>query len=345
MGVTDWIGDSPHAQVRAIDEPEELIVQRSSLKVVVGADVSEATLDVAVSVPCKIKRVANTAAGVAKLVAVLKDIGAELIVLEATGGYERVLVDALHQAGLPVHVANPRRVRAFAIAAGILSKTDKIDAKTLILYGEAIDVEPTPAPDPSAREIAELQKRHRQLVENNVSEKNRLKTAPHHLQDGIKRHIAWLDQEIAQIEQRIKLMIKGDTKLSAKAKLVMSVPGVGVATSAALIGHFPELGQISNKQAAALAGLAPYADDSGKKTGKRSIRYGRSHVRCALYMATLCAIRIAGPFRFSYQRLLGLGKPKKVAIVACMRKLITTLNSLMRTGQTWSPTAAEALPA
>jgi len=299
-------------------------------------------LDIAASVACKVKQVSNTPAGVAKLIPVLKGINPELIVLEATGGYQRTVVDAMHLAGLSIHVANPRKVRAFAIAGGVLCKTDKIDARTLVEFGSAMEPEPTAPLDPASREVAELQTRHRQLVENGTAEKNRLKIAPPHLQEGIRRHIAWLDEEIAQIEKRLKDVIKADPALRTKNQIITSVPGVGPGTAAALLGHFPELGFISNKQAASLAGLAPFADDSGKKTGKRFIRHGRSNVRSAVYMATLVAIRCTEQFSSCYQRLVGTGKPKKVAIVACMRKLIVTLNSMMRSGSTWSPTVAGA---
>lgn len=317
-------------------------MQRSPKSIVVGIDVSKALLDVAASVPFKMKQVTNDSTGIAKLTALLRDLSPKMIVLEATGGYQRAVVDAFHVARLPVSEANPRKVRAFAVAAGVLSKTDKIDARTLVQFGSAMEPEPTLPVDPASREVAEIQTRHRQLIENRTAEKNRVKIAPTHLQEGINRHIAWLDEEIDQIEQRIKDLIKVDSFLSAKYQIVTSVPGVGPATAAALLGHFPELGRIASKQAASLAGLAPFADDSGRRSGKRFIRHGRANIRSAMYMATLSAIRFAAPFSAFYQRLIGVGKPKKLAIVACMRKLITTLNSMVRNGQVWSPPVADA---
>jgi transposase len=304
---------------------------------VIGVDVAKDMLDVKANFQLRRGRFTNNDKGISPLVAQLLLAGVELVVVEATGGYQSRLVDALYAAGIKVHVGNPYRIREFARGMGILAKTDKCDANVLLEYGLKRCPEPTPQPDPESQVIKELNVRHGQLTDMLVGEKNRLKLAPPSVNDNIRQTIELLNRQLKEIEDEIEKAIKNTRRLSALAKLLQSVPGIGPVATAILIGALPELGRLSHRQITALVGVAPFPRDSGQMHGKRFIRGGRTRVRCVLYMSVLTLIRLVPKFKEYYHRLLAKGKPKKVAIVACIRKLIVTLNTMVKNNKNWCP--------
>jgi len=312
---------------------------------VVGIDVSKAWLDVAVGPTGGIERYPNTAPGHAELVAALAARPAVerpgLIVLEATGGLERGAVRALDEAGWGVAVVNPRQVRDFAKCLGRLAKTDRIDAQVLARYGEAIGPEPRPRPDAAAQEAQGLVARRRQVVEMLTMEKNRLHQAPPRTQPGIRRHLEFLEAELADIEQQLADEIAANPAWQDVATRLQTVKGIGPVTATLLVLDLPELGTLDRKQIAALVGVAPFNRDSGTLRGKRFCRGGRASVRTGLYMATRAAIRSNPPIRALYTRLVAAGKLDKVALVACLRRLLTILNVMVRTGSDWDPARFE----
>jgi transposase len=309
----------------------------------VGIDVGKDTLDVGATFKTKRSSYSNDARGIACLVKELNQARPEIVVFEATGGYERPLRQALHAAGIPLHLANPYRVREFAKGMGISAKTDAIDSgKVLVQYAQMRRPDPTPAPDPDLEAIDQLRTRSRQLVDIRAGEKNRLHTAPESVQDDIKEHIRWLDNKIKDLDRQIAQKVRDTPKLKQTADVLRSAPGIGPAALATLLSGLPELGALHHKNLASLVGVAPFADDSGKHKGKRFIQGGRAHVRCALYMAVLTTIRLSARFKNFYQSLLAKGKPKKLAIVACVRKLLTVLNAMVRNNQSWCPDACGA---
>ena len=261
----------------------------------------------------------------------------ELVVLEATGGYETAAVAALAEAGLPVVVANPRQVRDFARSTGKLTKTDRIDAELLALFAERVRPEVRPLPDAEAQEFTALLARRRQLLEMMVAEKNRLKVAPKPVAKDIRAHIEWLERRLKSVDSDLERRIKASPVWRAKEDLLRSVPGVGPVVSRTLIGELPELGQLNRQQIAALAGVAPLNRDSGTQRGKRMVWGGRRAVRVALYMAALTASQRNPTIRAFYQQLRDRGKPSKVALTACMRKLLVILNAMVRDGVQWDP--------
>lgn len=300
-----------------------------------GIDVSKAELEVAVgeqawSVP-------NDVSGIEALVGRLREQSPELVVLEATGGHETAAVAALAQAGLPVVVANPRQVRDFGRATGQLAKTDRIDARVLALFAERVRPEVRPLPDADAQALQALLARRRQLIGMMVAEKNRLKTAPTAVAKGIRKHIEWLKRQLKSVDSDLDTRIKKSPVWRAKEDLLRSVPGIGPVASRTLIGELPELGKLNRKQIAALAGVAPLNRDSGTLRGKRMVWGGRRSVRVALYMAALTASQCNPVIREFYERLLARGKPPKVALTACMRKLLVILNAMARDGVAWNP--------
>jgi len=313
----------------------------SALGVVVGIDVSKARLDVA-EVPGETRWSApNEGAGIAGLVERVQAARPTLIVLEATGGYERAVVGALAAAGLRVVVANPRQVRAFARAVGQLAKTDALDALVLARFGAQVRPEPRPLPDEQARALDALLTRRRQLIEMLTAEKNRLAAAPAMVRRGIRRHIRWLERQVADRDGELDALIAASPAWRARNDLLQSVPGVGPVLSRTLLGELPELGRLTHKQIAALVGVAPHARDSGAWHGRRGVGGGRAPVRTALYMATVTAARHNPAIRVFYQRLRAAGKPAKVALTACMRKLLTILNAMVRAETYWQPPAAD----
>jgi transposase len=258
-----------------------------------------------------------------------------LIVLEATGGLEVPLTGALAAAGLPVVVINPRQVRDFARATGQLAKTDRLDAQILARFAKAIRPPVRAVPDAQTQALAALVARRRQLIEMLTAEKNRLRLAVRPLQERLQAHIMWLEKELAATNTDLKRTIQGSPVWREKDDLLRSVPGVGPVLVTTLFANLPELGTLSRKEVAALAGVAPFPRDSGTLKGRRTIWGGRAHVRSALYMAALVATRRNPTIRAFYQRLCQAGKAKKLALTACMRKLLTILNAMLTNGTPW----------
>jgi len=304
----------------------------------VGVDVAKADLVVAIRPTGERWVVANDDAGVTQLVRRLRRLAPALVVLEATGGYERAAVAALAAARVAVVVANPRQVRDFARATGQLAKTDAIDADTLALFAERIRPEPRPVPDDAARTLDGLLTRRRQVLDMLGAERNRLTHALPAIRRDITQHIRWLERRVDDVDQDLDRTIRSSPVWRAQENLLRSTPGVGPVVSRTLIGDLPELGALTRKQIAALVGVAPLARDSGTLTGRRLVWGGRAPVRAALYMAALVASRHNPAIQTFYQRLLRAGKPKKLALTACARKLLTILNAMMRTQTPWRPT-------
>ena len=301
----------------------------------VGIDVSQEYLDMAVSGQKRVLRVANDEAGLQSLMRQLQEKEPELIVMEASGGYERQAAAVLLAAGLPVAVVNPRQARDFARSLGQLAKTDAIDARVLARFAGVLKPAPARLSEEATQQLRELELRRRQIVEMIVAERNRLRTAPR-TADRIQEHLRWLEDEVRRTEKEIEGLIQSDPDLEAKAAILKSVPGVGRTVSATLLGSLPELGLLNRKEIAALVGVAPLNWDSGKLRGKRAIWGGRAHVRSTLYMAALVASRYNPVIRPFYERLCAAGKPKKLALVAAMRKLLIILNSMLRTRTFWN---------
>jgi transposase len=306
-----------------------------------GIDVSKAWLDLAVGPAAKPERFPNTAAGQAALVGhVQRPTGEqrpELLVVEATGGLERGVVARLDGAQIPVAVVNPRQVRDFARCLGRLAKTDRLDAQVLARYGEQIGPEPRPRADAERQEAQGLAARRRQLVEMLTMEKNRLQQAPARAQPGIRRHLEFLEGELAEVERQLADAIQAVPAWQALHTRLRTVAGIGPVTATVLVLELPELGQLDRKAIAALVGVAPFSRDSGATRGTRSCSGGRASVRTSLDMATRSAIRWNPPIRAFYSRLLAAGKRDKVAVVACTRKLLAILTVMLRTGSDWDP--------
>jgi transposase len=307
----------------------------------VGIDVAKATLDVA-QVPADRPAwsLPNDAAGIATLVDQLRSLVPTLIVLEATGGYETAVVAALALAGLPVAVVNPRQVRDFARALGILAKTDALDAGVLARFAERVRPTPRPLPSDAQADLLALVARRRQLVDMRTAELNRVAVARPALRAGVREHITWLDRRIKDTDREITRLIEASPLWRTRDQLLQSTPGVGPQTSARLLVSLPELGQLSGRQIAALVGVAPLNRDSGTRHGPRTTWGGRAPVRATLYMATLVATRHNPSIRAFYQRLRAAGKPPKVALVAAMRKLLTILNAMLKHESPWTPASA-----
>ncbi len=304
---------------------------------VVGIDVSKGLLDVAVLPEGECWSATNDEEGITQVVKRLKSLRPRLAVLEATGGMEMALVGAAATARLPVVVVNPRQVRDFAKSVGALAKTDAIDARVLARFAEAVRPEVRPLKDKEASQFSALIARRRQLVEMLTAEKNRLGTAPEAIHPSIEDHIAWLEQRLTDINGKLRKAIKKSPLWRAKDELLRTVPGVGPVFSATLVAGLPELGALNRKRIAALVGVAPFNRDSGKYRGRRCIWGGRGTVRAVLYMATLAATRFNPVIRAFYLRLCAAGKEKKVALTASMRKLLTILNAMVKTGTPWQP--------
>jgi Transposase and inactivated derivatives len=261
-----------------------------------------------------------------------------IVILEATGGYERAIAGLLVAADIPFRIVSPSRARQFANSIGLLGKNDAIDARMLALYALRNNIEPAAAPDEKTQELRALLDRRRQLVDTRTAEKNRRLRANHKAAaKSIEKVIALLDAEIVAIDRLLDEMVKDDDEFRHKEDILTSVPGVGKQTARTLLGSMPELGQVNRAQAAALAGLAPFARDSGKQHGKRIIRAGRFYVRRALYMAAVSAIQFNPRFKEMYKRLVALGKAKKLALTACMRKLLLLLNALLKKDELFNP--------
>ena len=303
----------------------------------VGIDVSKDHLDVAVRPTGEAWQVCYDSQEISDLVGRLRELAPQLVVLEATGGMELAVAGELAAANLPVVVANPRHVRDFARASGKLAKTDSLDAQVLAHFAEALQPEPRALPDADTQELGALVARRRQLVEMITAEKNRIRTATRRIRPKVQQHIRWLEENLEDLDQDLGDFIRSSPMWKDKEQLLRSTPGVGPVLSMTLLSDLPELGNFNRGEIAALVGVAPFNRDSGNLRGKRKVWGGRSQVRAALYMAALVATRYNPVLRAFYQRLCAAGKPKKVAITACMRKLLTILNVMLRDNCHWNP--------
>jgi transposase len=313
----------------------------ASTPVTVGIDVAKAHLDIAVRPSGEAWQIPNTEADVAQLIERLVPVAPELIVLEASGGWEILAASSLAEAGLPVAVVNPRQVRDFARAIGQLAKTDALDAQVLARFAEVVQPTPRPLPDAQQQALAALLARRRQVLSMLTAERQRLGTSRAPVRGRVQAHIRWLEQELADLDDELGRTVRQSPIWREREALLRSVPGIGPATALTLLAELPELGRLDRKRIATLVGLAPLNCDSGTRRGKRVVWGGRARVRCALYMATLTATRYNPVLRRFYLRLLAAGKPKMVALTACMHKLLLILNALVRHHTLWHATAVQ----
>jgi transposase len=306
-------------------------------KIVIGIDVSKASFDIAVYPTGECWNSANDKADIAALSKRLQELAPGLIVLESTGGLELSLVSELAALSLPVVVVNPRQVRDFAKAMGKLAKTDSIDAHMLAKFGQAVKPEVRPLKDEQAQELTALLVRRRQVVDMLTAEKNRLQgVSSKRVRSDITTHIKWLEKRLNDVDGGLRKFIEASPVWRVKDKILQSAPGVGPVLSLTLIANLPELGSLNRKQIAALVGVAPLNRDSGFFRGSRSVWGGRAHVRAVLYMSTLAAVRCNPALKAFHQRLIAAGKKPKVALTACMRKLLTILNAMIRDQNLWA---------
>jgi transposase len=309
----------------------------TSSEIFAGIDVSKFHLDLAFQAPKKSWRFSNDPEGIDKLTDLLLKHQPTLIVLEATGGYEQAAFRSFSARQLAVAIVNPRRVRAFARANGRLTKTDLIDAHNLAHFANVVRPHSHPPSTKAQQRLKGFMARRRQLHRMITAEKNRLRNAQPVVQLQLQQHIDWLRQDLKDLDAQINDLLQSDPDLKVKADLLCSAPSVGFVTAASLIADCPELGTLDRKKIAALVGVAPMNKDSGRKSGRRRIMGGRAPLRAALYMAALSASRFNPAIQPFYARLLGSGKVKKVALTACMRKLLTMLNAMMRDNKHWNP--------
>lgn len=312
--------------------------------VFVGVDVSKGWLDASVRPTNEAWREANDDKGIAAVVRRIAQLQPTLVVLEASGGYQMALAVALATAKVSLCVVNPRQVRDFAKSTGRLAKTDAIDAAVLAHFADAVRPEPRPLPDEATQELDGLVTRRKQVIEMITAEKNRLGICPSAAaRRDIKQHIAWLEQRLRATNKDIDRGIKESPVWREHDNLLRSVPGVGRVTTMTLIAELPELGKLTRRQIAMLVGLAPLNHDSGNMNGKRQIWGGRASVRAALYMAAFNAVRCNPVIRSMYERLIAAGKARKVALIACARKLLTILNAMAGSKTPWKPSTEASL--
>ena len=302
----------------------------------VGIDVAKASVDVAIRPGGDRCEVSNDQAGIAALVVQMRQLNPVSLVMEASGGLELPLVAALAAASLPVVVVNPRQVRDFAKATGRLAKTDSLDAAVLAHFAEALRPPLRPLRDADTQVLNSLVARRQQVVTMLVAERNRLSSAAMTVRPSIEAHIAWLKQELDDLNQNLRQTLRQSPVWREKDDLLRSVPGIGNQISLTLLAYLPELGTLNRRQIAALVGVAPFNRDSGTLRGRRTVWGGRARVRTALYMGAMVASRFNPVIRDFYQRLLSAGKPKKLALTACMRKLLIILNSMLKYGSSWN---------
>lgn len=308
----------------------------TSTDLVVGIDISKGKLDVGVVPTLERWTTDNDCDGLIELAKKVSDLSPTLVVMEATGGLERPVRAALESAGLRCAVVNPRQVRDFAKAMGILAKTDSLDALVLAKYGQKVEPEARPAKDAETQELEAILTRRRQLIDILTAEKNRLGgVASRRVRMSLEEHIAWLEKRLDDLDKEMKVFIKKMPEWREKGKIIESVPGVGPVTTLTLLAVLPELGTLDRKKISALSGLAPFNQDSGKFRGQRRIWGGRAAVRSVLYMAAMSAKKWNPVIKVFYDRLIGAGKKFKVAITACMHKMLIILNSMVRNGQKW----------
>jgi transposase len=305
----------------------------------IGIDVSKHHLDWASSQDETVRHLRNDRRSVGQLVRRLAGLAPERIIVESTGGYERLVVDRLAEAGLPVVVVNPYRVRRLGEGLGILAKTDPIDARLLALYGEHVQPTIRPIPQGETRKLADLVARRRQLIAMIVAEKSRLDTAPRHVRSDVAGVVKHLEGRIARLDRRIDAALVADPERAELFELLQSVPGVGPGVARTLVVDLPELGHLDRREIASLVGVAPFARDSGLKRGQRKVRGGRASVRTALYLAAMSASRFNPVLRELYERLRKAGKAPKLAFIAVARKMLTMLNAIARERISWEPNA------
>lgn len=304
----------------------------------VGIDVAKEHLDVHIRPTDEAFRISHDDAGFAVLLARLRAVTPTLVVLEASGGYEVTVAAVLASAGLPVAVVNPRQVRDYARALGQLAKTDRLDARVIALFADAVRPVARPVPDAQAQALGELIARRRQLVDMLVAEQNRRRLLrDRRLQRHVDAHITWLEEALRRLDHDLTTLVRSTPAWREADDLLRSVPGIGPITASTLIADLPELGRLDRRRIAALVGLAPFARDSGAFRGRRMIAGGRAPIRRVLYMATLSAIKCNPAIRGFHHRLVTAGRPRKVAITAAMRKLLTILNAMLRDRRPWQP--------
>jgi len=308
-------------------------------KVFVGIDVAKDTLAVYVSSTGEDLEFTNDKKGHRKLIRLCKRIGPEKICLEATGGYQTELMLALTRQELPVSMVNPRRVRYFAKGVGLLAKTDKIDSQVLARYAEMVEPEVTVMPDEEHRTLTALIRRRDQLIDMLTAEKNRLKLSPATVKKGLRKHVKWLEKQLSDIEKEIRQTMK-QSSMWDDARLLETLPGVSVVSSAAILAELPEIGKVSNKRIAAICGVAPFTQRSGKWRGQEKIQGGRKRVRDKLFMAAFNSVKYNPEMKAYFERLIARGKLYKVAMVAVMRKLICLCNSMIKNQTSWNPSKA-----
>jgi transposase len=303
----------------------------------VGIDVAKAQRDIALRPTGERWEVTNDEAGIASLVAHLQAVVPTLIVLEATGGYQRAVVAALAAAGLPIVVVNPRQARDFAKATGQLAKTDRLDARALAHFADAVRPAPRPLPDAQTEELRAMLARRRQLIAMRTAEQNRLSGVSQRLRADIQAHITWLDTRLASLDEDLDATLRASPIWREREALLRSVPGIGPVCTRTLLLDLPELGTLSRQRIAALVGVAPFHRDSGTLRGTRTVWGGRTHVRAPLYMSTLVAVRYNPILKGFYEHLRARGKAAKVALTACMRKLLTILTAMVKHQTPWQP--------
>ncbi len=308
--------------------------------VFLGIDVAKQSLEVAVYPTGAAWRVPNTPAGHARLCRWAQTHHPARVVMEATGGYEQAVDAALYAAGVPVVVSNPRQVRDFAHSRNIRVKTDRVDAQMIARFAAEVRPPLRPRPSAASQELHALVTRRRQLLADRVAELQRRPLARPSVQADIDAHVAWLSQRVTALDAQIAAALQAEAALRARAGWLQSIPGIGPTASATLLAELPELGTLSRRQIAALVGVAPFNRDSGAWRGRRSIWGGRASVRAVLYMATVAATRANPAIRAFYQRLVAAGKRPKVALTACMRKLLILCNALCKHETRWDPTMA-----
>lgn len=303
-----------------------------------GIDVSKSTLDVCIEPSVQTLHVAYDGAGISQIVGCLKEVSPTLIVIEATGGLEVRIATELAGKGLPVAVINPRQARDFAKATGQLAKTDQVDAAVLAAFAQAIRPQARPLKDADTRALDDLVSRRRQLIDMRVQETLRLGTAASKpMQKSLARHIAWLEKRITEVDNDLTRRLRKSDVWRTQDDLLRCIPGVGAVTTRTMLAKCPELGTLNRREIAALTGVAPLAHDSGTHRGKRFVWGGRADVRAVLYMAAISAMRCNEPIKAFAERLKKAGKPPKVVIVACMRKLLTIMNSMLKNNTPWNP--------
>lgn len=303
--------------------------------VFVGIDVAKDTIAIALLPGGESWEEKTTEDGLLRLISKLKTVNPKLVVMEATGGYESSILEVLWKNSIPVAVVNPRQVRSFAKAIGRLAKTDKIDASVIAHFAEAIKPKPKLQSDKQEKNLGDLVSRRRQILQMIVAEGNRRKRAVADLQKLIDKHLKWLKNALVELDEKLKLYISQTVEWRETDEILQSVPGIGKVVAYSLMAELPELGKLNRKQIAALVGVAPLNRDSGNMKGKRTCWGGRMGIRTSLYMATIVAMRFNKTIKEFYDRLCQNGKPKKVAITACIRKLLSILNAMMKNRVHW----------